>query len=514
MRAIRLIWPLAGVVLAPLAVLAAAAPALAGAPVAVYMTPNSSSGQMTRRPDVHFGPSSPGASVVLTVDPQRSYQRIMGFGAAFTDSSLYLLSKLPAAERQGVLRRVLLADPGTGSAGLSVMRVPMGSPDFTASGMYSYDDNGGLPDPSLAHFSIAHDETYILPILREALAINPRLRILANPWSPPGWMKTNDSMLGITPTGGPGLIEPQYYPALAQYFVKFIEAYRAAGVPIWAVTPQNEPEQPALDYPQAYMTAAGEATFVEEYLAPALRSAGLGTRIYGYDYIWAGSESYTVPLMAAARGGLAGIAYHCYFGAPESMSLFHTLFPAAEVIEDECSTGISVLSPIQNLLRSVENWASVALMWNVALDPSGGPKIGSGCLTCTGLITIDPAGGKVSYNGGYWQFAQAGDFVARGARRIAVAAWPPQPPCASLPVCGLEDAAFRDPDGDTVLIATNSGAQPVTFAVRQGDGQSFSYTLPGQNGPNGTDNTRDAAVVTFLWGPTLSAGEASSGAPG
>jgi glucosylceramidase len=484
--------------------LAGAAPAYANAPVAVYLTGNDGKTHLSRQPDVRFGSSASGASVTVAVDPSRRYQAIKGFGGAFTDSSVYLLSRLPDSERRAVLRRLLVADPATGSAGLSVMRVPMGASDFTASGMYSYDDNGGLPDPTLSNFSIAHDDTYVLPVLREALAIDPRLRIVANPWSPPGWMKTDDSMLGVSPTGGPGVLEPAYYEAFAQYFVRFIEAYRAAGVPIWALTPQNEPEQPAANYPGMFMTAPEEAVFVHRYLAPALRAAGLRTRIYGYDYVWAGSESYSSALLAADPNDLAGIAYHCYFGAPESMDAIHATFPRADLIEDECSTGISVLSPIQVLLRSVDNWASVALMWNVALDPSGGPKIGSGCLNCIGMTTVDPSLGSVSYDGPLWQFAQVAAFVRPGAHRIAASASPTQPMCASSPVCGLEYAAFADPNHDKVLVVTNSGAEPVTFAVRRPDGRAFTYTLPGQTTPNGTDNSRDASVVTFAWGPTVS----------
>ena len=483
------------------ALLVCAAPALAGDPVEVYLTGNDGSTHMTHEPNLQFSASASSASETISVDPARRYQRITGFGGAFTDASMYLLWQLPQAQREAILRKLLLPDPATGSAGFSVMRLPMGAPDFTASGLYSYDDNGGLPDPTLAHFSIAHDETYIIPILREALAINPHLKILANPWSPPGWMKANDSMIGVT-TSGVGWILPQYYPALAQYFVKFIEAYRAAGIPIWAVTPQNEPEQPAVNYPQAYMTADEEAFFVHDYLAPAFRAAHLNTRIYGYDYVWLGAEPYTTTLMALDRDDLAGMAYHCYFGEPESMSAFHALFPQEDVIEDECSTGISVLSPIQDLLRSVNNWASVALMWNVALNPAGGPKVGSGCLDCIGMITVNPANDAVTYNGPYWQFAQASAFVPRGATRIGSTASPPEPPCASSPACGLEYTAFADPDGDTVLVVTNSGVESATFSVKRADGEEFSYTLLGQNAPDGTNDSQDAAVVTFVWGPT------------
>ena len=493
-----------GFALSAAAALGASVPAVsaaAGTPVAVYLTGNDGRTHLTRQPNLRFGRSASSASVTVGVDPAQRDQAITGFGGAFTDSSLYLLSKLPDAQRRTVLHHLLDASPGSGSAGLSVMRVPMGSSDFTASGMYSYDDNGGLPDPTLAHFSIAHDNAYVLPILREALAIQPRLRILANPWSPPGWMKSNDSMLGVSPTGGPGVLDPQYYGALAGYFVRFIQAYRSAGVPVWAITPQNEPEQPAADYPGMFMTAAEEADFVQGYLAPALRAAHLSTWIYGYDHVWASSEPYASTLLAADGGDLAGIAYHCYFGAPDSMSAIHAAFPSADLIEDECSTGISALSPIQVLLRSVDNWASAALMWNVVLDPSGGPKIGSGCLNCIGMATLDPAKATVTYNGPFWQFAQAGAFLAPGARRIGSSVSPAPPTCASSPVCGIEDAAFQDPNGDTVVVVTNSGAQSQAFAVQRPDGQSFTYTLPAQNAPNGTDDSRDASVVTFVWGP-------------
>lgn len=480
-----------------------AVPALADGSVQVYLTGNDGHTHLTRQPDLQFHPSASSlAETTIAVDSARRYQRIVGFGGALTDSSLYLLSRLPATQRAAVLRRLLTRDPATGSAGFAVMRVPMGASDFTASGLYSYDDNAGAPDPSLRHFSIAHDEAYIIPALRDALAIDPHLRIVANPWSPPGWMKTNDSMLGVSLTGGPGVIEPRYYRPLARYFVKFIRAYAAAGIPIWAVTPQNEPEQPAANYPGAFMTADQEALFVRRYLAPALRRAHLRTRIYGYDYVWAGSEPYTATLATLAGRHLAGIAYHCYFGEPDSMAVFHHLFPRLDLIEDECSTGISVLSPIQNLIRSVDNWASAALMWNVALDPSGGPKVGSGCLNCTGLLTVNPATAAVTYNGGYWQLAQASAFLPPGSRRIKAKISPALPTCGSSPICGLEAAAFQTPHHETVLVVTNSDVLPSTFAVTRPDGQSFTYTLPGQNAPRGTDNSRDASVVTFVWAGT------------
>lgn len=487
---------------------------------AVYLTTPDGSAKLSREPDVRFSRAPSGAPVTVAVDPGTALQSITGFGAGLTDSSLWLLSKLGAPQREAALHRLL--DPRTG-IGLSVMRVPMGASDFTASGLYSYDDRPpGESDPTLAHFSVAHDDAYILPILRDALRVNPALRIVANPWSPPAWMKTNDSMLSLSPTGGAGRLRADAYAPLAQYFVRFIEAYRAAGVPIWAITPQNEPLQPTGDYPGMLLTPQEEATFVTGYLAPALRAARLNVRVYGYDYVWAGSEPYVATLLqgpqspvlggAPAAGAIDGIAYHCYFGAPESMSTLHTLYPGKDAIEDECSTGISLLSPIQVLLRSVDNWASAMLMWNVALDPSGGPKIGSGCVTCIGELTVNPQTGSVAYGGGFYELGQASSFVTRGARRIGASASPNPPACGEAPVCGLEYSAFHDPDGRVVVVATNSAPTPVTFAVRRPDGASFSYSLPGQSSPNGTDNSRDAAVVTFVW-PQPAAGAKMSSHP-
>jgi glucosylceramidase len=313
-------------------------------------------------------------------------------------------------------------------------------------------------------------------------------------------MKTNDSLYGVAPPGGPGTLKPADYGPLADYFVKFVKAYQAAGVPIWAITPQNEPLQPTADYPGMFLSASQEATFVHDYLRPALVAAGLGAvRIYGYDYTWAGSESY-VPALASGvgPGDLAGIAYHCYFGAPEAMSAIHNLYPQLDAIEDECSTGISALSPIQMLIRSTNNWASAALMWNVALDPSGGPKMGSGCLNCIGVTTIDPTTGSVAYTGDNYELGQASKFVQPGAQRIQATVTPPTS-AGNSPVAGLEATAFRNPDGSIVVVATNSGPA-LTFDLRRPDGQHITYSLPEQQQPrNGTDNSQDAGIVTFAW---------------
>jgi len=478
-----------------------------GPTVAVYLTTPGDRLALARRADERFRRGGErGAQATITVDPRRRLQTITGFGAAFTDSSLWLLSRLSPARREAALRRLL--DPVRG-IGISLARVPMGASDYSASGMYTYDDlPPGQGDPTLARFSIAHDQAYILPILRQALRIDPALRIIASPWSPPAWMKTDDSLASVSPDGVVGTLLPADYGALAQYFVRFLEGYRRAGVPVWAVTPQNEPLQATLDYPGMIMSEPAEAAFIARYLAPALRQAGLQARIYGYDHLWLGSRPYATALLAGPPAGppaagagpaLAGLAYHCYLGAPQSMAAIHARFPGADLLEDECSTGISPLSPIQVEIRSVESWASGALMWNVALDPAGGPKLGSGCPGCIGLMTVDAASGSVTPTGDYYELGQVSRFVRPGAARLATRINPAPPRCAASPECGLEAAGFADPGGAEVLVVTNSGPRPVTFAVRRPDGAAFTYRLAGRAPAAGADNSRDAAVVTFVW---------------
>jgi glucosylceramidase len=217
--------------------------------------------------------------LTIVVDGGRRFQRMVGFGASITDSSAAVLYRLEPAARDAVMES--LFHPRRGN-GLSVLRQPMGGSDFVAQAAYTYDDMPpGQTDFEMRHFSIAHDEAQILPLLRQALALNPELRIIASPWSPPAWMKTNGSLVG-----GELIDDPRIYRAYADYFVEFLLAYERAGVPVYAVTTQNEPQnRNPSGYPGMYMSAAQQARFIAE-LGPALLCAGLDTRILAYDHNW------------------------------------------------------------------------------------------------------------------------------------------------------------------------------------------------------------------------------------
>jgi len=500
MRQRRFFVVLGAVALTAAVVPPAAASADGGGPAArVWVTSADRAELMHDRGTVAFG-TRPTGELTITVDPSRTYQTMDGFGASITDSSAAVLYRLDPAARERAMRS--LFDPVRG-IGVSALRQPIGSSDFTDEPHYTYDDMpAGQTDFALAHFSVAHDQAQILPLLRRAKALNPRLTVIATPWSPPAWMKTTDSLIG-----GRLKDDPRVYAAYARYFVKFVQAYRAAGVPVDFLTVQNEPQnrQPNA-YPGMDLPVAQEVKLIEA-VGPALRAAGLRTRILAYDHNWAthpGDIATTPPgenpetdypyevLDSPAARWVAGTAYHCYFGDPSAQTALHDAHPDKGIWFTECSGSHGPTDPPAKFFRdtltfharnitigTTRNWAKAAITWNIALDATGGPHNG-GCDTCTGLLTLE-ADGTVSTNAEYYTIGHLSKFVRPGAVRIAstsfgTTGWNGQ----------IMDVAFRNPDGSTALVVHNENDDPRTFAVSVG-GRSFDYTLPG------------GALATFTW---------------
>jgi glucosylceramidase len=460
------------------------APERPGPAVQVVMTSANLTWRLSRLPNLTFSADRPSGVPVVTVDDATRYQRFTGVGAAMTDSSAWLIYDELSP---GARARLMNALFGASGIHLNFVRVPIGGSDFTASGLpYSYDDlPSGQVDPTLAHFSIAHDLAYVIPALAQMRSLNRHVEILAEPWSPPAWMKTNGA---FNNKHGTGWLRSIYRGALAQYIVKFIQAYAGAGIPIDAITPQNEPGAPS-DFPGLNLSAAGEVQFITQYLEPSLRAAHLATKIYGLDR---GALLYYAKSLALgpAREDLAGIAWHCY-GGPSYMNALHGLAPTMEQIVSECSPGIIPYTPAEALISSLRNWASAAALWNLALDPTGGPvqRPNVGCPGCTGVVTISEQTHTVSYGLDYYQLGQVSKFVAPGAVRIASNAFVSdfRTPAGAYGVTpGLDDVAFRNPDGSTVLVTYNNSGSWIRFAV-SASGQWFEAGIP------------PGAMTTFEW---------------
>jgi glucosylceramidase len=466
----------------------AAAPAQAASPaVSVWETTTNQSQLLAQQAGTSFAPGASSQSQVITVDPTSSYQTMTGFGASFTDSSAWLVYNSPL--RSQIMSK--LFDPSSG-IGLDFLRQPIGASDFSQS-LYSYDDlPSGQSDPSLAKFSISHDNAYIIPILQQALQINPQTTVMATPWSPPGWMKSSGSMIG-------GTLNSADYQYFANYLVKFLQAYKAAGVPVSYITAQNEPEYSPSNYPGSTFTSTQEANFIANNLGPAIKAAGLSTGILAYDHNW-NDPSFPETILgdSAAAQYVSGVAWHCYSGDPSAQSTVEAQYPSYGAYETECSGSQSSNTAntfsdtldweVTNLvIDGIRNYAKSVVTWNMALNPSGGPSMN--CTTCTALVTVNNSSGTASYNAEYYSLGQVSKFVKPGAVRIG---------SNTFGSGGVEDVAFRNPDGSTALVVENSDtSNSHTFGVSE-NGQSFSYTLPA------------GAVATFTW-PTAPTGTGGGG---
>ncbi|HEV2373218.1 MAG TPA: glycoside hydrolase family 30 beta sandwich domain-containing protein [Streptosporangiaceae bacterium] len=447
-----------------------------GAAVSVWETTADQSKLLAPQPGTSFQGGSGQGSQTVTINPSVKYQSMTGFGASFTDSAAWLVANSPL--RQQIMTK--LFSPASG-IGLSFLRQPIGATDFSRS-LFSYDDMpAGQTDPGLAHFSIAHDDAYVLPVLRQALSLNPAITVMATPWSPPGWMKTSGSMVGGTLSSGD-------YQVFADYLVKSIQAYDAAGVPISLVTPQNEPEFSPSNYPGSTFTASQEASLIADNLGPAMQRAGLSTKIIAYDHNW-NDPSFPEAVLgdAAASRYVAGVAWHCYAGGVSAQTAVHKAYPHTPTYFTECS-GAQSANPANTfsdtldwetanlVIGAVRNWAKTVTTWNVALDPSGGPSMN--CTVCTPVVTVDNSAGTATYDAAYYVLGQASKFVKPGAVRIA---------SNSFGANGVKDVAFRNPDGSTALVVLNASTTSArTFNVVE-NGQYFTYALPAK------------AVATFTW---------------
>ncbi len=467
-------------------------------PVAVVQTDPGLSQELAAQPGLVSTPIKPQGVPVINVDDGVRYQRFAGLGAALPDSSAWLIyDNLPPSTRTALMQ-ALFGSPGSQNAlgapaiHLNSLRVPIGAGGaMTVGSPYSYDDNPpGGSDPNLAFFSTTHDEPYIVPTIQQALSINPSLQILANPWSPPAWMKSNDS---LDNSGAQGTLLPSDYGPLASYFVKFIQAYAAYGIPIDAITPQNEPSsgQFSTGYPGMTLPEPDEAQFIAQNLEPALRAAGLSPKIYGNDLSW-DSSAYADALAAdpGARPDLAGIAWHCYYGSPTVMSQLHQTSPGLDQIVSECSPEIRAFGTAEFLISALRNWASTVSVWSAALDPDGGPvQANNNCGGCRGLVTIDEQTQAVTFRPEYYQLGQVSTFVQPGAIRIgsqSFVSYGTTSGNVETVTPGVDDVAFLNPDGSKVLVAYNNSGARTTFGV-DWHGSYFTYTLPAR------------ALTTFVW---------------
>ena len=396
-----------------------------------------------------FGTTS-NSNTNIDVDTTQLFQTIDGFGYTLTGGSAYVINQLNATDKANLLKELFGND--TNSIGISYLRISIGASDLNAS-VFSYDDMpAGQTDINLANFSLSPDETDLIPLLKEILLINPDIKILGAPWSPPVWMKDNNSSVG-------GSLQTQYYDVYAKYFVKYIQQMKAAGITIDAITPQNEPLNPG-NNPSLLMTAAEQTDFIKNNLGPAFQSASISAKIITYDHN-CDRPDYPLAVLndAAANVFVNGSAFHLYAGDISTLTLVHNSYPDKAVYFTEQWTGANesfetnLRWHLKNVvIGSMRNWSRVALEWNLASDPSYNPHTPGGCTECKGALTI---GTSITRNVGYYIIAHASKFVPAGSVRIG-----------SNITGSLQNVAFKTPSGKKVLIVENDGTTDATFNIR------------------------------------------------
>jgi glucosylceramidase len=403
---------------------------------------------------------------VITVDPEKEYQSILGLGASLEHATCENLLKLPEAARTEVIRK--LVDPEAG-IGMNLMRICIGTSDFTGVPYYSYCETPeGETDPDLSNFSIAKDRETTLPIIKKALELNPEMLLFASPWSPPAWMKTTGKL-------GGGKMLPEFYGPYAQYFVKFLMAYAEEGVPVHAVTVQNEPHMIHPGYPTCFWSGEMQRDFIRDHLGPVLRENHFDTRIWCWDHNW-NTLAFPRAVLSDSEAAkyVEGTGFHLYEGKVEAQTEFREEFPEKDIFFTEGSTFRAWGA--QKIVEILRNWSRSYNAWVIMLDENRKPNRGPHTASATCIELKDDR--SVKYRFDYYMYGQFMKFIPRGAVRIASTYGKKEP----------ANVAFRDPEGRIVLVVVNTGRKPLEYSVVCG-GKAFKGELPGRS------------VATCRWQP-------------
>lgn len=406
----------------------------------------------------------------ITVDTTVIYQQMDGFGFALTGGSASLINNLSSTSRDALLKELFLQD--NNSIGLSYLRVSIGASDLDAS-VFSYDDLPlGQTDVNLDHFDLGRDKVDLIPVLKSILQLNPKIKIMGSPWSAPVWMKSNKNSVG-------GSLLPEYYDTYAKYFVRYITEMKSEGIPIDAITIQNEPLHGG-NNPSMVMQAAEQRDFIKNNLGPAFQAAGITTKIILYDHN-CDRPDYPMSILSdpAAYQYVDGSAFHLYGGDISALSTVHNSYPSKNLYFTEqwvggpSNFGGDMKWWVQNIIiGATRNWSKNVIGWNLASDPSYRPHTPGGCTSCEGALTISNG---YTRNVSYYIIAHASKFVQDGSVRVASNMLP-----------NLPNVAFKTTDGRKVLIVLNNSNQSQSFNI-------------GFNGRTAYTTLGSGSVATYVW---------------
>ena len=455
--------------------------------VAIYVTTADRLSDF-KRDWVNFSSVQNVSPTAIALDTTQRFQTMDGFGAAVTGSTAYNLLKMAPDDRTKFLKETFSATEGMG---FSYIRISIGCSDFSLSEYTCCDKKG------IENFALTSEENdYVIPVLKEILAINHGVKIMGSPWTCPRWMKVNN-LTDLKPFDSwtSGQLNPAYYSDYGTYFVKWIQAFANAGITIYSVTPQNEPLNRG-NSASLYMGWQEERDFVKNSLTPKLKAAGLNTKVYLFDHNYnydniAEESGYPVKIYDSGTddGTVVGAAYHNYGGDKDELLNVHNKYPNKELVFTETSIGtwndgrnlsIRLMKDMQEVaLGTVNNWCKAVIVWNLMLDTDRGPNRDGGCQTCYGAVDIDRSDYKtITRNSHYYVIGHLASVVRPGAVRIGTKGYSE---------AGVTFSAFENPDGSYAVVLLNDTNENKKIALEDGKNH-FSYDVP------------PYSVVSWLWG--------------
>jgi glucosylceramidase len=402
---------------------------------------------------------------IIQIDARKKFQTIEGFGFALTGGSAALIDQLPTAKKEAILKEIF--GKGNDNLGVSYIRISIGASDLDAH-VFSYDDlPKGETDSLLLKFNLSEDTLHLIPILKKALAINPSLKIMASPWSPPTWMKTNGASMG-------GHLLKQYYASYANYFIKYINAMQKKGIEITSITLQNEPEHGG-NNPSLLMDANEQKEFLSNYIGPQFKAAKIKTEVILYDHN-ADHPNYPISILndAKAKSYAAGTAFHLYLGKESALSQVHEAHPDKKIYFTEQWTGAKgefggdLMWHLEHIvIGTINNWSSAVIEWNLAADANYKPHTLGGCTECKGAFTIQ--GEEVSRNVSYYIIGQVSKFVPVGSHRVN----------SNSNMESIKTTGFVLPNGKKANLVVNTGGiQKVKLLDRD---KQIIFEMPAQS---------------------------------
>lgn len=431
---------------------------------------------------------------LITLDPSVTYQEMDGFGAAITGSSCYNLLKMTPENRTKLLKDTF--DPINGM-GYSYIRISIACSDFSLED-YTYCDKPGIENFEMHEL----DKRDLFPILKEILAINPNLKIMASPWTPPKWMKVNN-LKDRKPFDSwtSGQLNPDYYQDYATYFVKYIQAMEKEGFRIESMTIQNEPLNRG-NSASLYMTWQEQRDFIKTALGPAFEKNGIKTKIVVYDHNYdydinkpenADQGQYPLKIYedADAAKYIDGAAYHAYGGDKKELIKIHETRPDKNLYFSEMSIGLwgdgynfggdLMWNMREVCIGTINNFNKAVIMWNFMLDDKHAPFRPGGCDICLGAIDISSADyASMTFNSHYYTMAHLSKVIKPGAKRIKAEGNTSEK---------IVYSAFENPDGSYSVVLLNEENTAQNIHIAEGK-NIFTHNVPAQS------------VVSYRWKQT------------